>query len=331
MMEQASLPYTDQLDAAKSFIMANDDFLVVSHILPDGDASSSTLAVGLLLRHLNKRFTMINEGSTPGKFNYLWGSDQIINYSVAPPNRVFDHVISVDCADFSRIGKVSTLFAESYSLLNIDHHPTNDFFGEVNVIKEDAAATAEILYDLAQRLNITWSIELGNCLYTGLLTDTGGFRYANTTPKVMSVASEMLQYGVDGNELADHLLERLSFSHIILLKKALANLAFSNQRRISWISVSQQDIAEAEGSNEDLEGLVNYPRNIEGVEVGILFKEVDGLKYKISMRSAGKVDVAEIAQKFGGGGHVRAAGCSLEGTLEQVTKQLLEEVGLALA
>jgi phosphoesterase RecJ-like protein len=331
MTGRVSSPYTDQLDAAKNFIMANDDFLVVSHILPDGDASSSTLAVGLMLHHFNKRFVMINEGSTPGKFNYLWGSDQIVNYSVAPPNRIFDYVISVDCADFSRIGKVSTLFADSVSLLNIDHHPTNDFFGGVNLIKADAAATAEILYDLARKLNISWSIDLGNCIYTGLLTDTGGFRYANTTPKVMSIASEMLQYGVNGNELADHLLEQLSFSHIILLKKALSSLSFSHQRSISWISVSLHDIAEAEASNEDLEGLVNYPRNIEGVEVGILFKEVDSFKFKISMRSAGKVDVAEIAKKFGGGGHVRAAGCSLEGTLEQITKQLVEEVGSALA
>jgi phosphoesterase RecJ-like protein len=330
MSRKTAISYEQQLAAAKQFILSNDDFLVVSHIDPDGDAASSTLAISWMLKQLNKKFTMINEGNTPGKFNFLWGFDGIIDYSKAAPLRIFEHVISVDCADFSRMGKVKSLFSPTTQILNIDHHRTNDYYGAYQLIKEAAAATAEVLYDLAMELNINWSTELGNSIYTGLLTDTGGFRYSNTTPKVMRIAAEMLQLGVDGNDLADRLLEKLTYSHIILLQKALATLAFSRDKRISWVSVTLQDIAEAGASNEDLEGLVNYPRNIEGVEVGILFKEVEADKYKVSMRSAGIADVALIAKSFGGGGHFRAAGCTILGELHDIITKVVEEVGQKL-
>jgi phosphoesterase RecJ-like protein len=330
MSRKAGITYEQQLAAAKQFIMSNDDFLVVSHIDPDGDAASSTLAISWMLKQLNKKFTMINEGNTPGKFDFLWGFEGIIDYSKAAPSRVFEHVISVDCADFSRIGKVKALFSASTEILNIDHHRTNDYYGAFQLIKEDAAATAEVLYDLANELQMGWSTELGNSIYTGLLTDTGGFRYANTTPKVMRIAAEMLQLGVDGNDLADRLLEKLTLSHIILLQRTLSTLAFTDDKKISWVSVTLQDINEAKASNEDLEGLVNYPRNIESVEVGILFKEVEVNKYKVSMRSAGIADVALIAKSFGGGGHYRAAGCTIQGNLQEIIAMVTKEVGLKL-
>ncbi|MDB5052041.1 MAG: exopolyphosphatase [Bacilli bacterium] len=330
MSQKTDVSYEQQLIQAKQFIRENDDFLVVSHIDPDGDAASSTLAVGWMLTQLNKRFTMINEGNTPGKFDFLWGFNHIINYTKATPSRMYSHVIAVDCADYSRIGKVKSLMNESTQILNIDHHRTNDYYGAIQLINANAAATAEVLYDLALKLEVNWTSSLGDCIYTGLLTDTGGFRYANTTPKVMRIAAEMLQYGVNGNDLADRLLEKVTYSHILLLQKALSTLSFSENKQISWVSVTKDEIAFANASNEDLEGLVNYPRNIEGIEVGILFKEVEPLKYKVSMRSAGKADVALIAKSFGGGGHFRAAGCTLLGSLEDIIAKVVKEVGLAL-
>jgi phosphoesterase RecJ-like protein len=146
----------------------------------------------------------------------------------------------------------------------------------------------------------------------------------------MRIAAEMLQLGVDGNDLADRLLEKLTFSHIILLQKTLSTLAFTEDKKISWVSVTLQDINEAKASNEDLEGLVNYPRNIESVEVGILFKEIEANKYKVSMRSAGIADVALIAKSFGGGGHYRAAGCTIQGNLQDIIAMVTKEVSLGL-
>ena len=318
--------YQDHLEAAKEFIAANDDFLVVSHINPDGDAVSSTCAMGLILQALNKKCTMINEGQIPRKFHLLPGSREIVNYSAGGISRKFQRVICVDCADYQRVDKVSELYADDVQILNIDHHPTNNRYGTVNVIFAEAAATAEILHDLAEHLQIPWNEPLATCIYTGLMTDTGGFRYANTTPKVMRIAAKLLAHGVNGNRMAEELLERISYAHIHLLKKALATLSFSADKKISWLVVSKQDYEECGASNEDLEGLVNYPRNIEGVEVGILFKEQRDGQIKISLRSSGTANVAKIAQSFGGGGHIRAAGATIAGELDEVVTRVVKQV-----
>jgi bifunctional oligoribonuclease and PAP phosphatase NrnA len=322
--------YKRQLEAAAAFIEQHDDFLVVSHIQPDGDAASSTYVTGWILEQLGKSYTLINEGSMPAKFASLWGSDRVLNLSIEAPNRTYSHVISVDCADFSRIGKVSTLFDDQVQLLNIDHHPTNDQFGTCHLIKHDAAATVQILYDLAVEMNITPSLQFGECIYTGLLTDTGGFRYSNTSPEVLQIGADLLKLGVRGSVIAEEVLERVTFSQIVLLQMALSTLSFAHQQKIAWLSVSAEDLLQSGASNEDLDGLVNYPRNVEGVEVGMLFKEKEPGVVKVSLRSAGKVDVAQIAQHFSGGGHVRASGCTIYGTLQEATDTIVREVGKAL-
>ncbi|NOV03122.1 DHH family phosphoesterase [Paenibacillus planticolens] len=322
--------YSQQLEAAAKFIEQHDDFLVVSHIQPDGDAASSTYAMGWLLSQLGKTFTLINEGAMPTKFSYLWGSDLVLDFGKEMPNRQFQTIISVDCADFSRIGRVSTLFDGQAQLLNIDHHPTNDRFGSCHLIKDDAAATVQILYDLAIHMNMNLNLSFGDCIYTGLLTDTGGFRYSNTSPEVMQMGANLLDLGVQGSEIAEQVLERVTYSQIVLLQKALSTLSFAHERKLAWLAVSLEDLEFTGASNEDLDGLVNYPRNVEGVEVGMLFKEKAPGIIKVSLRSSGLVDVAAIAQSLGGGGHVRASGCTIPGTLEEAVARMVQEVGSKL-
>lgn len=315
---------TYQLEEAKRFIAENDDFIVVSHVQPDGDAASSTMAVGLMLKQLGKTFLMGNSDRIPAKFEFLPGCAEIRRlHDGEAPARTFRHVIAVDCADFSRIGSAARWFSPDAEILNIDHHPTNDKFGSVLLIRSGASATAEILADFADELGIGWNKDLADCIYTGLMTDTGGFRYANTTPRVMQLAARMLRYGTEAHLLAERLLERMPFSHILLLKRALATLSFEKDNRISWIKLSRSDIAESGASGQEMEGLVNYPRNIEGVEVGILFKEVEPDKVKVSFRSAGNIDVASLAKRLGGGGHLRAAGCTLEMTLDAAISHVI--------
>ncbi len=329
-MNNDIVSYDEQLAAAHRFLLEHNHFLVVSHIQPDGDAISSTCAMGWILNQLQKTYVLVNENDVPQKLQFLKGANAIIPHGNTPLNQVFDAVIAVDCADFFRIGSVADVFSEQAHILNIDHHPTNDRFGQTHLIKDDAAATAEILYDLIQTMKLELDQDVAECIYTGLLTDTGGFRYASTSPKVMRIASELLTYGVKGNQLAEHLLEKLSYSHIQLLKQCLATLSFSEDRQISWMSVTQQ-IAETTGaSNEDFEGLVNYPRNIEGVEVGMLFKQTEADCVKVSFRSAGKADVSLIAKSFGGGGHIRAAGCTIRGSLPDVIHEVVNKVKKAL-
>jgi len=320
-----------QLDEALAFLKDNASFLVVSHVQPDGDAISSTLVVSWLLERLGKKSTLINESELPARLQYLRGFDEILSLKHEQPEGLsFDAVIAVDCADYKRIGEVASLFPENCGLLNIDHHPTNNGFGTVNVIRPEAAATVEILYDLIIHAGLVPDLECAKAVYTGLLTDTGGFRYSNTSPRVMEIAASLLALGVSGSELADHLLEKMTIAKLKLLQTALARLTFSEDLKIGWLYIGKEDLAECEAVPEDLEGIVNYALNVDGVEVGILFKETSDGGVKASMRSAGKADVAAIAQSFGGGGHVRASGCRLEGPLEGAMSGLVEAVRKAL-
>ncbi|NEW05592.1 bifunctional oligoribonuclease/PAP phosphatase NrnA [Paenibacillus sp. SYP-B3998] len=328
-MKHASA-YSKQLETAAKFIEQHDDFLVVSHIQPDGDAASSTYVTGWILTQLGKTFTMINEGEMPSKFSYLWGSNHVINYSKEPPQKQYQTIISVDCADFSRMGRISTLFDDHAELLNVDHHPTNDRFGTCHLIKHDAAATVQILYDLAIHMDLEPTLPFGECIYTGLLTDTGGFRYSNTTPEVMQIGATLLKLGVQGSVIAEKVLERLTYSQTVLLQRALSTLSFAHDRKLAWLAVSLEDLELTGASSDDLDGLVNYPRNVEGVEVGMLFKQKAIGIIKVSLRSAGQVDVAQIAQSLGGGGHVRASGCTIHGTLEEAVARMVQEVGKEL-
>ncbi|MNJ46746.1 Bifunctional oligoribonuclease and PAP phosphatase NrnA [compost metagenome] len=298
----------------------------MSHVQPDGDAVSSTLVVGWLLSCLGKNYVMVNEGPIPQRMSYLLHSDRIMDLSVTSLGKSYKHVICVDCADFRRVGKTSDYFAPDAQILNIDHHPTNDGYGSVNLIVPEAAATVEILYDLVKCFGFTLSKDIATAIYTGLLTDTGGFRYSSTSPKVMAIASDLLEYGVDGPELSQLLLEQMTLPQLRLLTSALNGLQMSDDGKISWVTIDDEDMKKSGAIHEDLEGIVNYPRNIQGVEVGLLFKVIDENAVKVSMRSAGNVDVAAVAQSFGGGGHVRAAGVRMQGDLKDVVSRILEQV-----
>ncbi|USG67974.1 bifunctional oligoribonuclease/PAP phosphatase NrnA [Brevibacillus ruminantium] len=322
--------YKRSLEEAAAFMRAHDRYLVLSHVNPDGDATGSALAVAQMLKDLGKSFVVINEGETPEKFSFLPGSSQILNLSVSPLEEIFSAVIAVDCADRSRMGKVEHLFAPDVQLLNIDHHPTNDGFGTLNVIRTEAAATAEILYDLAATAEFLLQPDLALCLYTGLLTDTGGFRYSNTTPHVMESAARLLTFGVNPGDVAERCLEVITLGHVQVLRRALASLELTHQKLVASVAVSRQDLAEAGANREDAGGLVNYCRNIEGVEVGISFVEADTDVFKVSLRSRSYVNVAEVAQKLGGGGHAKAAGCTVKGPIDTVRKQVLSLVGEAI-
>ncbi|MCM3132027.1 bifunctional oligoribonuclease/PAP phosphatase NrnA [Paenibacillus polysaccharolyticus] len=318
--------YEQALQAGKQFLLEHDDYLVVSHVQPDGDAVSSTVTMGWLLSCLGKTFTMINEGEIPSRMRFLYHADAIVNMTEQPPERKYKAIICVDCADFARVGLTRQYFEEDAVILNIDHHPTNNGYGTVNIIKSDAAATAEILFELLELFDITWDKDIATAVYTGMLTDTGGFRYANTSPNVMAVASRLLEHGVDGPYLAQTLLEEVTLPQIRILNKALSSLQMSEDGRVAWVVITPDDMQECGAANEDLEGIVNYTRNIRGVEVGIFFKVINDNAVKASLRSAGKIDVAALAQTFGGGGHVLAAGCRLEGKVEESVEKVLKQV-----
>lgn len=308
------------------FLDKADSILITSHIDPDGDALGSMLAMAYICEQWGKRVVCVNESSIPRRFSFLPGIDKIVR-----PHQVmetFHYVIAVDAADRSRVGEnVERLFHSEALILNIDHHITNDRFGSVNLIDPHASSTAEIIYQwLAHSPNVRWDSRLSTFLYTGILTDTGGFRYANTSANVLRYAAELIEYGAPAHEIADQALETVTFKQTLCMQRALTTIETSANGQIAWLSLSQADLQQIQATDADIEGIVNIPRKIIGVDVGIFFRETSEHTVKVSFRSRQKVDVSKIAQAFGGGGHPRAAGCTIEGTLEDVKRQVLQRV-----
>jgi bifunctional oligoribonuclease and PAP phosphatase NrnA len=320
------MSYQKALSSAGRFLKENDHFLVINHVSPDGDATGSLLAMGHILSVLGKTFVLANEGVTPEKFLFLPLGNQIVNLSDDILDSQFNKVIALDCGDEKRMGKAVNYMAEDATLLNIDHHQSNDSFGAFNLIRTDACATAEILFDLVKEMGLSLTKDLAMCLYTGILTDTGGFRYSNTDAVVMNKAAELLSAGVEPAVVAERCLETITSSYIRLLQLVFPTLSLEMDGKVASLIITTDAMKESTASLEDMEGIVNYARNIEGVEVGILYKQIDSTTVKVSLRSRSIIDVANIAKAVGGGGHARAAGCTIQGDIKEVQGLVLEKV-----
>lgn len=316
------------LQEAADFIQERDDFLLLTHVNPDGDAYGSTLGMAHLLQAMGKRFTIANEDPVVDKFYFLPMSEKIQLSSEFA--RSFSHVIVLDCGDIRRLGESAALLSDDAEILNIDHHKTNDLFGKANLVDLEAAATSQIVFHLAKHLQIDLDTDGAICLYTGILTDTGGFRYSNTTVEVHQIAAVLLDAGINPFEISDRVLETLTWNQVQLTREALGSLQRDESGKVAWLSVTRSLLNRLGASDEDAEGLVSYARNVQGVEVGILFREKEDGSIKVSLRSKYRVDVGEIALFFGGGGHARAAGCTMQGPAEQVQQQVLAKVREAL-
>lgn len=315
---------------AAQFFTEHDNFLLLVHEKPDGDAFGSVLAGAHLLQKLGKKFTLVNDDPVPAKFSFFPMSDRFL--LPEDVQETFDAVISFDCGDRKRLGRSgSKLISEHAHLLNIDHHVTNDRFGTENLVDLDAAATCQIVYKIAMELGVELDLDTATCIYTGLVTDTGGFRYSNTSEEVLLIAAALLKIGVEPYNIADRVLETLTWPQVLLIRESLGTLQRDADGRLAWINISRETINRVDGTDEDVEGLVNYPRNVQGVEVGICFREAAPGKVKVSMRSKYVIDVGAIAVEFGGGGHARASGCTVEGELATVSERVLERVRQELA
>ncbi|GEO24856.1 phosphoesterase RecJ-like protein [Alicyclobacillus acidoterrestris] len=311
----------DAIERVSRALKTAESWLIVTHERPDGDALGSALAMAHILTALGKEWTVLVDEKLPDRFQFLPLYDRIRRVDDADVGRYHD-VVAVDCADEGRFAAVSRAMATDARVINIDHHQTNPRYGAAACVDAEAAATCELVYHVALFLSIPLDVDLATCLYTGILTDTGGFSYPNTTRAVHQIAAELLECGVQPYDIAEPALEARSTSQMKLLQLALRDMFIARDGRYAFISVNREMLEEAGATEDDVEGLVGFARSIETVEVGVLLRERPDGRIKASLRSKRRVDVAAIAQQFGGGGHARAAGCVLDGPLAAARQQI---------
>ncbi len=314
----------DQLSRILEEIEKRSSFVVTSHARPDGDAIGSTLALAQVLRAMGKHAHVVLADSVPVIYKPLPFADEIVHSTDIHANNLnghFDAAIILECDSIQRT-RLDGL--EQHFLINIDHHVSSKTFADLNWIDPNASAVAEMVFRLALAAKVKITPEMATCLYTAVLTDTGSFCYSPTNAHTFDLAKCLVQYGADPAHIAQSVYFANPISKMRLLGAALSGL--QHEGAITWMSVTRQDMEQSGALEEDCEGLVNYALGIAGVEVAVFFRELATERIRVSIRSKGAVNVADIAEKFGGGGHECAAGFTVQGPIPAAAETVLHEL-----
>jgi phosphoesterase RecJ-like protein len=315
------MPHRQSIAEILALLRGRQNFLITSHTRPDGDAIGSALGMMHLLEGMGKQAVVAFADPIPRGYAMLPGVERIMH---ALPEAAPDAIVLLECdrfartgfdvADFERIGDAFTI--------NIDHHRSGKKFASYNWIDPEAPAVGAMVYDLAVASGVAITPGMATCLYTAVLTDTGSFTYQSTTAATFALAAHLVERGADANEIAQAIYFSNPASKIRLLGAALRNVKIKGG--VAWSWVTQPEMDEAGAEVEDCEGVVNYLIGIADVEAAAFLREQPGeTAYRLSLRSKGDVDVAAVAESFGGGGHRNASGCNAEGTLEQVIARIV--------
>ena len=318
------------MDQIIQHIKDGQHILIVSHAEPDGDSVGSLVALGLALAKLDKKITMHTPSPIPAVYRFLPGTGQIVHQIQNAD--IYDLALVLDCGDLTRIGETSAEIGRIPILINIDHHVSNTGFGHIQYIDTDACATAEIVYRLINALEIPFDKAIATSIYTGILTDTGSFRFSNTNQAAFAISKAMTDAGVEPHNVAQRVFGTYSLGRIKLLNMALNSIEISENGKLSMMTVTRSMLNTTGTNTEDLDGMINYARRIEDVKVAALIHEIKNgagkftnmNRYHVSLRSDSSVDVAKIAGKFGGGGHASAAGFQIESTLVALKSKIIE-------
>ncbi len=302
-------------------IERRERFVLTSHARPDGDAIGSVLACSQILRQMGKEAQVVLADGVPRIYQTLPFTDTVIETTAI--NGAYEAAIVLECDSIQRT-RLEGL--DRQFLISIDHHQTGRPFAHVNWIDPSACATGELIYRLAREAGVPISPEVATCLYTAVMTDTGSFMFQGTNEHTFALARELVLAGADPAACARNIYFSHPTSKMRLLGSALSNL--HREGSLVWIWVTREQMDRVGAIDEDCEGLVNYALAIQGVEVAAFFRELADTRYRVSLRSKGVMDVATVAERFGGGGHKCASGCSLEGPLSVAVARVLAQLRL---
>jgi len=307
-------------------IRNSHSFLLTTHEGPDGDAVGCSLALASILRKIGKEVVVHYRDPVPDLYGFLPGSDNVLAHI---PDRDFDVAFVLDIGELRRAGDEFCAFGRIGKIINLDHHLACANFGALNLIDPAAAATGVLVYRIASAMGYHIDLETALCLYVSIITDTGSFRYSNANREAFSIAGEMIECGVNAWNVAEQLYENQPRKRLELLARCLPTLEVIKNGLAASVTVTLEMYADTGADAELTDGFVNYPRSIRGVEVAIFFRQLEAGRVKVGFRSKGKVNVAVFSAAMGGGGHHNAAGCTVDGTIDEVKARvyaLVDEV-----
>ena len=309
-------------------IKQHDNFLICAHTNPEGDALGAQLGFYNLIKKLGKQAAIISDDRLPYGYDFLPGLKNIRRLDKGSARVKFDCLVVLDCADLKRTGGVYKLNHDNKPVLNIDHHISNQSFGDVNWVNAQASSCSEMIYDLYKKLRLVFDRDTALALYTGMMTDTGSFRYSNTSSSTLRAAAELLKFGVNVAQVYRYTYENIPPQEVKLLLKILSKIRFFAQGKVAAFTIDP-GLAAVKSQVIDLaDQVLSFGRSIKGVEVVALFKNNSGKRseVRVNLRSQGKVDVNKIAAFFKGGGHKTAAGCTINGKIPEVYRKVIGRI-----
>src|SRR5881398_107740 len=298
--------------------------VLTTHVNADGDGVGSEVALWHLLMARGLKPVIANPTPVPDRFVFLLPAGADHSERAAKEIEAADVVVVLDISELSRLGDLQRAIKQSHAVACIDHHVSQGSLPEgPRLVAPEAAATAELVFDFACAVGWPLSRDAARALYVGLLTDTGAFRFANTSPRALRVAGALLERGVDPESIYESVYASAPEGRVRLMTEVLQTLVVEPEAGLAWVTVPPDALERHGATADDLDGIVEFPRSIAGVRLALLFRPISGGRIKVSLRSMGNVDVAVLAHQFGGGGHAKAAGASLPGTMADVQRQVL--------
>jgi bifunctional oligoribonuclease and PAP phosphatase NrnA len=310
-----------ELQQIADAVRARRRFVLSSHARPDGDSIGSQLAMAYALREMGLEATIVNADPAPPPLMAFPGVPDI---RIAPSvEGDFDTAIVMECGDLKRTG-VSGL--ERFFVVNIDHHPGNTSYGQINWFDPSAAACGEMVFDLVRALDVPLTRTIATHIYLAILTDTGSFHYSSISPRTFDICRECMEAGVDPVLVARNVYDSNNMGRLKLFGAVLGAMQIDQTGRIAIVYVDHEMARAAGGTYEDTEGLINLPLTVKEIEAVVFFKQEKGDRYRVSLRSKGDVDIGQIAKEYGGGGHKNASGCTVSGPIEELQKALVGKI-----
>jgi phosphoesterase RecJ-like protein len=305
-------------------IAQGEKFLITAHVRLDGDALGSELALYLMLKDLGKEAVICNQDATPEHYRFLPAAERIVHE--LENIEKYDVAFILDCSELDRVGKISGDIVRVKTLVNIDHHMSNGGFCKLRLLDPKASSTGELLYRLMRKMHVKMTKDICTNLYAAILTDTGGFRYSSTHQETLRAAGDLVEGGADPQWISENIYESDPPVKLQLLSRVLETLTLDMATKTASLVVTQQHLHDTGAMMEHTDGFIDIPRTVKGIDIAMLYTQTEGNHFKLSLRSKGKVNVEKIARKFGGGGHINAAACRIEGNIDEIKRRVLEAV-----